>query len=438
MSDGQKEALAIQALGLLNEQVQARIVHYKSELQTSPELDAITAQVVAQIKAMQAAAAGEAAGQKTPEEMEEQQTRTLGALLARFFSTQTQFATRILKPIGKRIAKLFFESELHEKSKGDKDKVIFHAEQGVYYVLSRYKNRLRAELEGLEFGNSEVRRATLELLAKIERDLQLAFLSRRSPELNRVMTIYTTVLSDFLQKHLPPRLEQIGKVTIRVSRAARRPNSVGYKVQADAFGDFRAEWERLFMQQMVFFCGDELLEKLTQSSEELQAETVKFFTDPHVFSETCEVVCEQLYDFLCLEGFWIYPSTGASPSPRTTRTARRRRRLRRSRPRRRRCRRRCRAGSTAGSPSPCAPSCRPRRSIDPAVAGYAGEPLGPAAPRTRSTAPRGEGRALRLAASRCATSRRRRAGSPSRRRRARSPENAEKVPDRSRKPRAGR
>ncbi|MES1183925.1 MAG: hypothetical protein ABUL60_08910 [Myxococcales bacterium] len=28
MSDGQKEALAIQALGLLNEQVQARIVHY--------------------------------------------------------------------------------------------------------------------------------------------------------------------------------------------------------------------------------------------------------------------------------------------------------------------------------------------------------------------------------------------------------------------------
>ena len=59
MSDGQKEALAIQALGLLNEQVQARIVHYKGELETSPELDAITAQVVAQLKAMQAAVAGD-------------------------------------------------------------------------------------------------------------------------------------------------------------------------------------------------------------------------------------------------------------------------------------------------------------------------------------------------------------------------------------------
>jgi hypothetical protein len=307
MSDGQKEALAIQALGLLNEQVQARIVHYKAEMETSPELDAITAQVVAQLKAMQAAVAGDGGGQKTPEEMEEQQTRALGGILPRFFSGQTNFATRILKPIGKKIAKLFFESELHEKSKGDKDKVIHHAEQGVYYVLSRYKNRLRAELEGFEFQNGEVRESTLELLAKTERDLQVAFLSRRSPELNRVMNIYTTVLGDFLQKHLPPRLEQMGKVTIRVCKSARRPNSVGYKVLSDAFGDFRAEWERLFMQQMVFFCGDELLERLTQEGEAFQEETVKFFTDPHVFSETCEVVCEQLYDFLCLEGFLDLP-----------------------------------------------------------------------------------------------------------------------------------
>lgn len=307
MSDGQKEALAIQALGLLNEQVQARIVHYKSELETSPELDAITAQVVAQLKAMQAAVAGDVGAKKSPEEMEEQQTRTLVALLPRFFSAQTQFTTRILKPIGRKIAKLFFESELHEKSKGDKDKIIFHAEQGVYYVLSRYKNRLRAEAEGFEFKSPEVRDATLELLAKTERDLQVAFLSRRSPELNRVMTVYTAVLSDFLQKYLPPRLEQMAKVTIRVSKSARRPSSVGYKILIDAFADFRAEWERLFMQQMVFFCGDELLEKLTQGSEEYQEETVKFFTDPHVFSETCEVVCEQLYDFLCLEGFLDLP-----------------------------------------------------------------------------------------------------------------------------------
>jgi hypothetical protein len=307
LSDGQKEALAIQALGLLNEQAQARIVHYNAAMETSPELDAITAQVLAQLKAVQPAMSRDVGAHKTPEEMEEQQTRELAKLLPRFFSGQTQFATRMLKPIGKKVAKLFFESELHEQSKADQDKAIHHAEQGVYYVLSRYKNRLRAELEGFEFQSPEVRQATLSLLAKTERDLQVAFLSRRSPELNRVMMIYTAVLGDFLQKYLPPRLEQMGKVTIRVCKAARRPNSVGYKVLADAFDDFRAEWERLFMQQMVFFCGDELLERLTQSQDQLQDETVKFFTDPHVFSETCSVVCEQLYDYLCLEGFLDLP-----------------------------------------------------------------------------------------------------------------------------------
>ena len=45
MSEGQKEALTLEALGLLNEQVQARIVHYKGDLETSPELDAVTAPI---------------------------------------------------------------------------------------------------------------------------------------------------------------------------------------------------------------------------------------------------------------------------------------------------------------------------------------------------------------------------------------------------------
>jgi hypothetical protein len=307
MSDGQKEALAIQALGLLNEQVQARIADYQTELKTSPGLDAITAQVVAQLKAMPAAVPSDTGAKKTAEEVEEQQTRILAQLLPRFFADQTLFATRILKPIGKKIARLLFASDLHEKTTSDEDRVIHHPEQGVYHVLTRYEHRLRAELDGFDFQSPEVRQATLELLAKVERDLKFAFLSRRSPELQRVMTIYTAVLGEFLQKHLPSRLEQMGKVTIRVCKSARRPNSVGVKVLSDAFGDFRAEWERLFMQQLVFFCGDELLERLTREADASQDATVKFFTAPHIFSETCAVVCEALYDFLCLEGFLDLP-----------------------------------------------------------------------------------------------------------------------------------
>jgi hypothetical protein len=309
MSQGDKDALTMRALGLLNEQVQARIVHYKGDMETSPELDAITAQVVAQLKEMQAALGQSGAATEPAPAIEAKQIATLTQLLRRVCADgdHGNLITQNLKPIGRRVAKLFFESELHEKTKGDKDKVIHHAEQGVYYVLQRYKNRIRTELEGFEYVSPEMKDMTLELLAKTERDLQVAFLSRRSPELNRVMTIFTTVLVEFFQKFLPTRLEQMAKVTIRSARTAYQPNSVSYKIQPDRFQAFREEWERLLMQQMVNFCGDELVDKLGQTDGEVREETIKFFTDPHVYSETCEVTCDALYDFLCLEGFLDLP-----------------------------------------------------------------------------------------------------------------------------------
>lgn len=309
MSQGDKDAITMRALGLLNEQVQARIVHYKGDMETSPELDAITAQVVAQLKEMQAALGQSGGGTEPPPAIEAKQIATLTQLLRRVCADgdHGNLITQNLKPIGRRVAKLFFESELHEKTKGDKDKIIHHAEQGVYYVLQRYKNRIRTELEGFEYASPEMKEMTLELLAKTERDLQVAFLSRRSPELNRVMTIFTTVLVEFFQKFLPTRLEQMAKVTIRSARTAHQPNSVSYKIQPDRFQAFREEWERLLMQQMVNFCGDELVDKLGQTDGEVRDETIKFFTDPHVYSETCEVACDALYDFLCLEGFLDLP-----------------------------------------------------------------------------------------------------------------------------------
>lgn len=308
MSEGQKHALTVKALGLLNEQVNARIIHYKGELETSPELDAVTAQVVAQLKAMQASVIEDTSRREPIDLIEKKQTDTLARLLQQIFVERgSSFVTRNLKPIGKRIAKLFFESELHEKTKADKDKIIHHPEQGVYYVLSRYAHRLRAELEGFEYSTPDVEEQTLALLAKVERDLQVGFLSRRSPELNHVMGIYTAVLAEFLQQHMPPRLHQMAKLTIRGARSAERENSVSYKIHTNAFSDFRATWERLFMQQMVNYCGDELLLRLSEADAGFHEETVKFFTDPHIFSETADEICAGLYDYLCLEGFLDVP-----------------------------------------------------------------------------------------------------------------------------------
>jgi hypothetical protein len=309
MSTGDKEAIALQALGLLNEQVQARIVHYRGDLETNEELDAITAQVVQQLRSMQATLSRSEDKREPPAQIEAKQGTTLAQLLTRVCQEGdgANLITQNLKPIGRRIAKLFFESELHEKTKGDKDKVIHHPEQGVYYLLGRYKNRLRTELAGFDYENDEARASTLELLSKMERDLQVAFLSRRSPELNRVMNLFSTILLEFFQKHLPPRLEQMAKVTVRNAATARQPNSVSYKILPDRFEAFRVEWERLLVQQMVNFCGDELFGKLTTAEDHFRAETIAFFTDPAIFAETCDVVCHALYDFLCLEGFLDLP-----------------------------------------------------------------------------------------------------------------------------------
>jgi hypothetical protein len=121
------------------------------------------------------------------------------------------------------------------------------------------------------------------------------------------MGVFTTVLSDFLTQHMPPRVDQMSKITIRNARSARRPNSVGYKVNPDAFDDFRTAWERVFIQQMVNYCGDNLVARLAAPDAQLREETLKFFTDPQIFSATGRVLCDTLYDFLCLEGFLDLP-----------------------------------------------------------------------------------------------------------------------------------
>jgi hypothetical protein len=119
MTQGDKDALTLRALGLLNEQVQARIVHYRGDLETSPELDAITAQVVSQLKDMQAAFSGRGRPSEAPDVMEARHAGTLTQLLGRVCSDgdRGNLITQNLKPIGRRVAKLFFESELHEKTK---------------------------------------------------------------------------------------------------------------------------------------------------------------------------------------------------------------------------------------------------------------------------------------------------------------------------------
>lgn len=310
VSQEQRKAISVEALGLLSEQLSARVVHYRADLATNAELDAITAQVVAQVRAIQDEASNVTTTPRSAETIEKELSETLSRLIQRLLTPRggtVEFLSHWISPVGKRVAKLFFESELHERSPGNKERVIRSAAQGVYYVLARYANRLQADLESFEYHDSEVRCSTFERFEKLATELRTEFLSRRSPELQKVMGIFTEVLSEFLSQVISKERAIMARSVIEQSRIAHQPTSVGYKVTRDSFPAFRTAWEKEWMERWVTFASERFVSALQVSDEPFLDETVRFFTDPHLYSETAAVLCEAVYDYLCQEGFLDLP-----------------------------------------------------------------------------------------------------------------------------------
>jgi hypothetical protein len=302
--------LAELAMVLREEQIQARIVHYKAEMETSPELDAITAQVVEQLKALQR----ELAVQKPSENrgnIEQEQIQTLTRLLGRIFRADSVsvLVEQRLKNVAKKMTKLFFESELHERTTANQAKLrtIYHAEQALFYVLQRYSHRLRAELEAFEYSDPEIKELTVDLLDKTQNDFRVSFLSRRSPELKRMLAILNEVLLNFFRKGLPPHLPRFAEEVIKESGSARVEAAMGYKVLHESFDAFRQAFERRFLSGLVSHVQHTMVKQLQQSEDSFRDETIAFVQMPQVYSEICALICDGVYDFLCNEGFLDLP-----------------------------------------------------------------------------------------------------------------------------------
>src|SRR5260370_15762883 len=121
MSTRAKMSLADVALQLRDDQLRARIVHYKADLETSPELDAVTAKVVADLQALQNAAGVRAVGAPQPAvdraQIEIELIASLKLMLSRLFRAG-DLSTVLARKVGeasKRFALVFFESELCER-----------------------------------------------------------------------------------------------------------------------------------------------------------------------------------------------------------------------------------------------------------------------------------------------------------------------------------
>jgi hypothetical protein len=310
-SQDSKDKIAEMAIGLLEEQVQARIVHYKADLETNPELDAITASVVAQLKQMQETMTPSSRGNEAKEDVAAQQERTLKTLLGRLFpkGPPPLIVEKRIKVALRNLARLYFQSELHERTRGAEGgtaKVIQHGEQAMFYLLSRYQHRMQNELQNFEFVSQEIRERSLELLSKLTKDMQDAFLSRRSTELKRIVGVFNGVLVDFVSKHLPSAIDELSHEVIQQSGSAEG-KAFGYKILQQAFPRFRSAFERRLMVRLVSFMEDELVERLADTATTTREETLAFITNPEVFSMICGELSSGAYEYLCNEGFLDLP-----------------------------------------------------------------------------------------------------------------------------------
>ncbi len=324
MSTREKLSLAGAALELRDEQLRARIVHYKADLATSPELDAITAQVVAELQALQRAAAPGPAEPADREVIEIELIATLRHMLSTIFreGSVSMIVKRKIAEASKRFARLFFESELCERIRGadGEQKTMRFGAQALFHVLSRNEARLAAELESFDYATPAELEEAKKRLVDVTGELRNEFLSATTPELNKLVRILNQVLVKFFTVELPPALGEFAWEVVKEGRLADSsgpassrtgrppPARAGYQITADAFPQFRATFERKFLERLVAYVEEGILERIRSSETAFRAETLRFVADPHIFTDVCALVCDAVYDDLHNDGFLDLPS----------------------------------------------------------------------------------------------------------------------------------
>jgi hypothetical protein len=316
MSTRAKMSLADIALQLRDEQLQARVVHYKADLETSPELDAVTAAVVAELKALQkAAGVPDTPSAPPPADRAQVEIELISSLkqrLGRLFRAGELTGTveRKVGEASKRFARIFFESELCERIRGTsgEQKTMRFGVQALYLVLARNHEFLERQLESFEYQSPEELEDAKGRLEEITKELRNAFLSATMPELNALVKWLNELLRSFFTVELPPAVGELAWEVVKEARLADARARAGYKIGAEAFPRFRATFERKFLERLVGFVEDGMLERVRAKGSEFRAETLRFVADPQIFTDVCELVCDAIYDYLYNDGFLDLPS----------------------------------------------------------------------------------------------------------------------------------
>lgn len=304
------------ALALRDEQLEAKVVHYKADLATNSELDAVTAQVIEELNQVRAAARANPGSRPPPADdraqLEIDLIQTLKDMLGRIFrpGKMATIMERKLGEVSKRFARTFFASELHDRIRGSQDEVkaMRFSDQALYHAFVRTQDQVLAQLEGYQYAHVQVLERAKEQFYAIVKELRNDFLARTTPELNTLVKFLNEVLVQFFTVELPPVLGELSWEVVKEARLADARTGASYKISASAFSAFRIAFERRFLERLVPFVEDEMLARVRESLSEFRSETLQFVADPTIFSDLCEIVCECIYDMLYSDGFLDLPN----------------------------------------------------------------------------------------------------------------------------------
>lgn len=297
--------LAEFALRLRDEQLRARVVYVDPTLKTNAELDAITAQVVAELQQFQSIGL-KAQASVDPQQIEIELIRALRESLDKMLSNRREhFLKHKIEHIQRKIANLYFSSEVQASADAPTQRSSYeHTDEGLYQVLKRYEGKINADLDALPWATPEVGRDAKERFAMFLKQMVSQVLTRSMGDLERLITIYHEVIFDFLMNDFKSQLGEFAWEVIRESRVAHR-NDLTYKIREQAFPPFRQIFERKFLDRLLMSIQGPFDEKIASGA--FRESTIRFASDARIYAEICGTMCNSIYDFLHGEGFLDLP-----------------------------------------------------------------------------------------------------------------------------------
>ena len=301
--------LAENVLRLRDEQLNARVVYFEPQIQTNAELDAITAQVVAELQSLQKEQLASAAP-TDPAEIEIALMKGLRELLEKMVSARREaFLRHKIETIQRKITNLFSTSEIYANpSVAQSAKTVFaYADEALFHVLHHNEALLVDELRTLNYRDEKVKADAVERLHRFSKMLVSETLARSRPELERLLMVYRDVLLVFLMRDFRESLGEFSWEVVRESRVAHGA-ALTYKIQEASFPEFRKVFERKFLDNMLSHMQAPLAAHLNEEgADAFRPETLQFAADPRIYAEICAVWCNAIYAYLHGEGWLDLP-----------------------------------------------------------------------------------------------------------------------------------